>query len=559
MKNTSREHIGKTIPVLILAGSICLHTAALGRQKILSFKDYRDRCEAIWAAQITASLLTGPYQFKPKTVTTVKFYDDAVHNRLEANRGFADLDDSWYLEYMHLEAFEEFGPDLSLEELSGIWASDNTAFAGLLRIIQSNVKAGVPASQLGLPDNNPMWFHTHIQAGSELYGMLLPGMPQTAASVARRLGHAYGYAEGTDGAAMMAGLVSLAFFEFDPRVVLRKAVPLLDSSAPHRKCLEQVIRMADSFESPQAIAEAVVRTFGPVRPESNTTVADFGIVAIALWYGEGHFINTLNLALSLTDYTSSSQNAACAGAVLGAMHGMRVIPRYLIKDIHGHIRGDRTETIQRLLPLEMDIKDLARRSADMGVLMMFHWGKMDIKMEDLNITVEENISCLPPEPFSPDDYVKKWNRGWFLKGAGYGFSDAGRQDLNGVTFIENGILSIYPAGHISLPCLYRKVSPEQGSVLKCSAGAERGKPWQLQIYIDNKQADRARIIGSEDAVTGGREERRFETVTLDLSPWAGQSVIIRLFMSPVPGSEKPGNAFWRSAVVSASTDTSNEK
>ena len=550
MKNPIQKQYRSSIALIVVISFTGWYTTALGQQKIISFKNYRDRCEAIWAAQITASLLTRPFRQKPKTVATVKFYDQTIYDQLKANGGVADLDDSWYLEYLHLEAFEEHGPDLSLEELSGIWADNNTAYSGLVRIIQTNVKKGIPAAQLGLPDNNPMWFHSSIQAQSEIYGMLLPGMPETAASVARRLGHIYGYAEGTDGAAMMAGIVALAFFEFDPRVVLKKAVPLLDSSAPHRQCLELVIRMAESFKSPQAIAKAVLRTFGPVSPETGTSVADFGITAIALWYGEGHFINTINLALSLADYTDNGQNAACAGAVLGAMHGMRVIPRYLIKDIHGHVHGDRTETIQRMLPLDIDLKDLARRSADMGVLMMFHWGKMQIKTEELNISIEENINSLPPESFSANDYVKKWNPDWFLKGAGYSFTDAGRQTLRGRTFVDSGILSVYPANNMNLPCLYRKLNPEESSVLKCSVGADPGYPWQLEIYVDNKQADRARIIGNNVSESGNiQAEPHFENVTLDLATWAGQGVIIRLFMRPVPGTGRTGNALWRSATV----------
>jgi len=46
---------------------------------------------------------------------------------------------------------------------------------------------------------------------SDVYGALAPGVPLVAAELARGLGHINGYAEGSDGAVFVSGMISLAF------------------------------------------------------------------------------------------------------------------------------------------------------------------------------------------------------------------------------------------------------------------------------------------------------------------------------------------------------------
>ena len=76
--------------------------------------------------------------------------------------------------------------------------------------------------------------------------LLNPGMPNAAAEMARRLGHINGYAEGTDGAVFVAGMISIAFVEKDPHAIVRKAATLIHPDSPYRKCLDMVIAMADA-------------------------------------------------------------------------------------------------------------------------------------------------------------------------------------------------------------------------------------------------------------------------------------------------------------------------
>src|SRR5262249_13314011 len=99
-----------------------------------------------------------------------------------------------------------------------------------------------------------------------------PGMPNVAAAMARRLAHINGYAEGTDGAVFVSGMISLGFVETDTREIVRKAAKLISPLSPYRECLDQVIAMAEAgsrrrFTAASKIA-GVLSTQRPTMPFS---------------------------------------------------------------------------------------------------------------------------------------------------------------------------------------------------------------------------------------------------------------------------------------------------
>ena len=52
-------------------------------------------------------------------------------------------------------------------------------------------------------------------------------MPNVAGEIAHEYGHVNGFAEATDDAVFVAGMVSLGFVETDPKAIVRKAATLI--------------------------------------------------------------------------------------------------------------------------------------------------------------------------------------------------------------------------------------------------------------------------------------------------------------------------------------------
>lgn len=78
--------------------------------------------------------------------------------------------------------------------------------------------------------------------------------------------------------------------------------------------------------------------------------------------------------------------------------------------------------------------------------------------------------------------------------------------------------------------------------LKFQAGADPGRAWQLQIYVnDSKVLDRL--------VEGEAETLAWQDVEVDLSKYANQEVVLRLYQRVLVPHHEAGNAYWRNLVV----------
>ncbi len=539
----------------------------------LSVQEYRDRCQAIWTAQMVAHFFAvKPFEHHQAAVKWVDDFHPQIKEKIRQNGGAGYVDDDWYYEIANLRALQKYGPDMTLDELGRQWVENNVGVWGSSGLARKNLIKGIPAEWVGHPKYNRVWFTMGAMNRCDLYGMLLPGLPNTAASISRRLGHINSYAEGTDGGVLMAGMIAMAFYEKNPRTILKNAVHILDPKAPHRQCLEQVIDMAEQGYSFRECADAVMDRFSPVYPATNGAVQNFGMIAVALWFGDSDFLETLNIAVQGADYTDADCNAACAAVVLAAMHGNRIIPDYLTEQFGSRTQGDRIGTVKLTPPVDITTRELAEQTAAMGRQMIEFWSNGTTDNQKIRIPVEKEIATQSLEWFDPNDFVQYWDPDWTLHRAGFGTPGGGYRGLRGGTFYEadDHVLATYPQNEIRNCYLIRRIILDDDPVLELEVGADPGHAWTLEIYVDNEE-----IPESEQVIDGGaaldwrdedgrlpwflphyfpspqddyersRQKRTFKTITADLSKWAGKNVIVRLYMSPIVWGRYSGNAYWK--------------
>lgn len=298
----------------------------------ISRAEYEDRVRAIWTAQMAATLMAMPYEH---TTASVESLED-----LPERRTAAPVDDDWYYEMCAIRGFEKYGIRMSVEDLGKQWLENHCGSWGASRQARLNMEKGVPAALAGHPRYNRLWFAIGAQFSSDVYGALAPGLMNVAGRMAREYGHITAYAEGTDGGVFVAGMVSTAFFEKDPKQVVRKASRLIHPDSPYRQCLDQVIAMAESGRSFEDVVSTVEDRWHIEYPATNNAVANGGIVAASVWFGGGEFLKTVNLAARAGDFTDADCNAANAASVVAAMHGMKALPKQVVGQF-GTVSGDR--------------------------------------------------------------------------------------------------------------------------------------------------------------------------------------------------------------------------
>lgn len=503
--------------------------AVRGRALTMSAAEYEDRIRASWYGQIAATLMGFAFEHRAAATAMV----DTIPDRFKG----MPVDDDWYYEMVALRAFERFGIKMTAAQLGEQWRLNSAGAWGSSEQARLLLAKGLSAPDTGHPRYNRLWFSIGPQFSADVYGMITPGMPNTAARIAREYGHVNGYAEGTDGAVFMAGMISLAFVENDSRHVVRKAARLVHSKSPYRQALDLVVTMAEAGASAEDVATAVEDRWHIEYPATNNAVANGALVAMAVWFGGGDWLQTVNHAFRAADFTDADCNAANAGAVVGAMKGTKGLPPWLIDRLGDRIRGDQLGSVELTPPVDESLAELAKRTARVGHQFIAA-NNGTTTADAVSIKLQEP-ETQPAELFQTGDLMQYWNPDWKLLRAGVGGAGGGMRGIRGNTHLDGDILASYPRDEVRGVVLMRRATLSAAPRLRVDVGVDGGRAWALDLHVENRQL----LARTVQARSGDRE---WQTVDVDLKELAGQTVTIRLIQRVLLGPEyAPGNAYWR--------------
>lgn len=501
----------------------------------LSVGEYEDRVRAVWIGQIAAAIMGWPFEHQTASVKWISQLPEPYNHQ-----DYAPVDDDWYYEIVALRAFEKYGTGLTVQQLGEQWKENSCGTWGSSEQARLLINKGILPPKSGSPMYNKLWWTIGSQFSADIYGALAPGLPNVAAKMAREYGHINGYAEGTDGAVFVSGMVSLGFTEKDPKIIVQRAAKLINPRSPYRKCIDLVIRLAKEGKSVKEINNATEDRWHNEYPATNNAVANGGIIAASLWFGGGDFLKTVNLAYAAADFTDADCNAANAASVIGAMLGLKAIPGDLIRCFGDRIKGNKLGDVVLTPAVDERISLLSRRTVIVGKKILenngarFSGDRIDIKIE--------NPKTQPAELFELGDLTKFWNPAWTLERAGYGGAGGGMPGIRGNTYLEGNVLATYPRDEIRGLVLIRKFKVNGEKQISFEAGADPNRAWELEIFINNKKMF-ARII------EGKEKERQWQKVRVGISSYKGQSIVIRLYQRVLIDGKEAGNAYWKNIEI----------
>ncbi len=496
------------------------------RFRRLSLSQYQDRVHGAWLGGIVGTLFGMPFEGKAENV--VASLDRFLHSYT-----YAPVDDDYYYEMVALYGFERHGIGMTVEQLGEMWKEYQAGSWGSSEQARLLLDKGIKAPQTGEPRYNK-WFHTiGPQFSSDMYGMITAGMVNLAGEVARKYSHVNGYAEGSDGAVFVAGCISEAFFETNTERIVDQAARLISPKSNYRKAILQVLEGYTRGDDWRQLAHEIENRWRPDYPQLNNSVANGALVALALLYGKGDYVNSLNLVTATDDYTDADCNGDNVGSVVGAMHGVKAIPQQMTAPLSDRIYGKSMGPVTFKKVVDERISDLAERIAVVGRKILMANGTTERGGELL--IPQQEVKEQPLEWFDIHDYGKLWNSDWRLAHAGRGGP--------GATYLEweTNTLVTYPRD--TRPCrLERDVQVRSGhSELALTVGAVSDQPWRLQAFV-NDEAILTEIIATDSF----RQDVQYRDFHVDLSKYAGQTVRLRLYHWLVDG-KAPGSAHWKKA------------
>jgi hypothetical protein len=295
--------------------------------------------------------------------------------------------------------------------------------------------------------------------------------------------------------------------------------------------------MAENGAGAEEVANAVEDRWHIEYPATNNAVANGGLTAMAVWFGEGDWLQTVNHAFRAADFTDADCNAANAGAVIGALKGTKGLPPWLIGRLGDRIRGEQMGGVKLTPPVDESLAELARRTTAIGYQFIAANGGQ-AGPGGISVRVQAPAP-LPAELFQLGALLQYWNPDWKLLRAGVGGAGGGMRGLRGNTYLDGDVLATYPRDEVRGLVLTRKATLSAAPRLHVEAGADPGRAWALDVHADNERLLTRTIQGK-----GG--ERSWEPVELDLRAFAGKPVTLRLIQRVLLGPEyAPGNAYWR--------------
>ncbi|HET9178411.1 MAG TPA: ADP-ribosylglycohydrolase family protein [Terriglobia bacterium] len=494
----------------------------------ISLADYNDHVYGAWLGKIVGAFFGMPFEGKPENV-------DPSLDRFLKDYTYAPIDDDFYYEMVAIYGFERYGIHMTIEQLGEMWKEYKAGAWGSSEQARLALDKGIKPPKTGEPRYNK-WFHTiGPQFSSGTYGMLAAGMVNLAGKVARYYSHINGYAEGCDGAVFVAACTSEAFFETDAEKLVRQAAQIISPESNYRKALDQVLAGYARGETWRKIAVEIENRWRPEYPQFNNAVANGALCALALLYGRGDWLNSINIISAADDYTDADCNSDVVSSIVGAMHGSKAIPEGLVRTLNNRIYGTGMGPLRFGRVIDERISDFAARIGALGRTLLVANGAR--RENDYMLVPRHSVQRQPLEWFDINDYGQLWNSDWRLAHASRGGA--------GATYLawETNTLVTFPRD--TRPCrLEREVRIPAGSAkLDLKVGSVSGQPWRLQVLVNNDSV-MAQDIESDSA----SKEPQYRTLEIDLHKYAGQRVTIRLYHWLL--DDRPaGSAYWNSAEV----------
>jgi len=299
----------------------------------ISRADLLDRIHGGWAGMLIGGLEGLPHEFKYRNQPR-----DTLPEFTFLEKGARSDDDNDF-EWPHLFFMDKEGtiklPYPRLVEIwkanmnSGIWVANKKA--------RELMDQGVVPPETGTVARNPhSWYNLSGQFCVESYGLIAPGMPQTAADIGLHYARIAVSEEPLQATQFWTSLISLRAFHSGPiEEAMQRALAAVDPKSAMAEVVADARRASHAHPGDWKAARQELHKKWRLERKwnDNSTPVNGAAVCLALLYGRDDFYRTLQYAMAL-GYDADC-NAATAGTVAGVRLGFKRIaglPQFKMPD-----------------------------------------------------------------------------------------------------------------------------------------------------------------------------------------------------------------------------------
>ncbi len=293
----------------------------------------KDKIAGGWAGKILGVTYGAPTEFHAQGRT----FEDSIHWIPKDAIGSLTQDDL-YVQLTFLMTMDQFGIDAPAKKYQELFAKAGYELWHANAQARKNYFDSIFPPRSGAPEFN---FHANdidFQIEADYIGFMSPGMPNSAAKLADKIGHIMNYGDGVYGGIFISALYAEAFFENDIRKIVEKALLSLPNESDYAKIIRDVIVLKDKNPGDWRVVWKILEEkYGKTHicGAGDTFNIDAKLngayIVIGLLYGGGDAIKTMEITTRCGQ--DSDCNPSNAMAVLGVLYGFSHLPESMQNEI----------------------------------------------------------------------------------------------------------------------------------------------------------------------------------------------------------------------------------
>ena len=293
----------------------------------------KDKIAGGWAGKMIGVTYGAPTEFRAEG----KIYSDSIKWKPSDVKGSMWQDDI-YVQLTFMMTMDKYGIDAPAKQFQEMFAKAGYHLWHANVQARKNYYDSIFAPESGKPENN---FHADdidFQIEADYIGFMSPGMPQTAAKIADKIGHIMNYGDGVYGGIFVGALYSQAFFRNDIPGIIENALKSIPAESDYYKIINDVIKLHQHYPADwQAAWKELegkwdnVDICGAGSPFNIDAKLNGAYIVMGLLYGDGDPLKTMEITTRCGQ--DSDCNPSNAMAVLGVINGFKKLPANLTKGV----------------------------------------------------------------------------------------------------------------------------------------------------------------------------------------------------------------------------------
>ena len=293
----------------------------------------KDKIAGGWAGKMIGVTYGAPTEFRAQS----RIYEDSIKWEPSDIRGSMWQDDI-YVQLTFLMSMDKYGIGAPAKKYQEMFAKAGYPLWHANMQGRKNYYDSIFAPLSGSPEYNLHADDIDFQIEADYIGFMCPGMPQTAFTIADKIGRIMNYGDGVYGGIFVAALYSEAYFETDISLIIEKALLSIPSESDYFKIVKDVIKLHTQYPADwQASWKELEDKWGDV--DICGAGSSFNIdaklngayIVMGLLYGEGDPLKTLEISTRCGQ--DSDCNPSNALAVLGVIKGFSGLPENMQKGV----------------------------------------------------------------------------------------------------------------------------------------------------------------------------------------------------------------------------------